>query len=37
MKENKGCHGNNNNKRRLASELGRLQKITGNNEKFDLI
>ena len=37
MKENKECYSNNKNKRRLASELNRLQKITGNNEKFDLI
>ena len=36
MKENKKCYFNNN-KRRLASELNRLQKITGNNKKFDLI
>ena len=38
MKENKECYSNNdNNKRRLASELNRLQKITGNNQQFDLI
>ena len=37
MKENKECYSNNQNKRRLASELDRLQKITGNNETFDLI
>ncbi len=39
MKENKECHANNNddNKRRLASELNRLQKTTGNNHQFDLV
>ena len=37
MKENKKCYFNNKSKRRLASELNRLQKITGNNKKFDLI
>ena len=36
MKENKECYSNNN-KRRLASELNRLQEITGNNQQFDLI
>ena len=36
MKENTECYSNNN-KKRLASELNRLQKITGNNEKFDLV
>ena len=36
MKENTECYSNNN-KKRLASELNRLQKITGNNDKFDLV
>ena len=37
MKENNGCYGNNSDKSKLASELNRLQKITGNNQQFDLI
>ncbi|MGH1522543.1 MAG: hypothetical protein ACRBB2_09400 [Nitrosopumilus sp.] len=36
MNKNKECCSNNN-KRRLVSELNRLQKIIGNNEKFDLV
>jgi len=37
MKENTEDNGNKNCKKRiLASELNRLQKITGNNKKFDL-
>ena len=36
MNENKECYSNNN-KRRLASELNRLQKIIGNNQQFDLV
>ena len=38
MKENTDGNGNKNcKKRRLVSELNRLQKITGNNQQFDLI
>ena len=37
MKENKECYSNNKSKRILASELNRLQKITGDNQQFDLI
>ena len=37
MKENKKCNDDVCNKRKLVAELARLQRITRNNQQFDLI